>query len=91
MYFSMPSLRRSRHPLVRAFSLLLGVALVGVLLMFGLLVAGVLLVGGVVVLALRQWKHGRAPTTAAEVDATHKPAVLEGDFVVIRQGRPVTH
>ena len=28
MYFSIPSLRRSRHPLVRAFSLLLGVVLV---------------------------------------------------------------
>ena len=26
MYFSMPSMHRSRHPLVRALSLLLGVA-----------------------------------------------------------------
>lgn len=89
MHFSMPPLRRSRHPLVRAFSLLLGVALVGVLLMFGLLVAGILLVGGAVLLALRQWKHGRAPMTAEP--AAHKPAVLEGDFVVIHQGRPIAH
>jgi hypothetical protein len=91
MYFAMPSMRRPRHPLARALSLLLGVAVLGVLLVFGLVVAGVLLIGGVVLLAVRQWKHGRAPTTATEVDATHKPAVLEGDFVVIRQGRPVTH
>jgi hypothetical protein len=93
MYFSMPSMRRSRHPLVRAFSLLLGVALIGLLLIFGLAVAGVLLVGGAVVLALRQWKRGRAPApSSAAADAVHRPAVLEGEFVVIQQqGRPVPH
>ncbi len=94
MYFSMPSMRRSRHPLVRALSLLLGVALIGLLLIFGLAVAGVLLVGGALVLAVRQWKRGRAPVPSAEAaaDAAHRPAVLEGEFVVIQQqGRPVPH
>lgn len=92
MYFSMPSMRRSRHPLVRAFSLLLGVALIGLLLIFGLAMAGVLLVGGAVVLAVRQWKRGRAPAPSTAADAAHRPAVLEGEFVVIQQqGRPVPH
>lgn len=92
MYFSMPSMRRSRHPLVRVLSLLLGVALIGVLLIFGLVVAGVLLVGGVIVLAVRQWKHSRAPATPASPNAAHQPTVLEGEFVVIQQqGRPVPH
>ena len=92
MHFSIPSICRPRHPLVRALSLLLGVALVGVLLVFGLVVAGVLLVGSVVLLAVRQWKLGRAPVKPAAPNAAHhQPAVLEGEFVVIRQGRPVAH
>jgi hypothetical protein len=97
MHFSMPSMRpsmrRSRHPLARALSLLLGVAVIGVLLVFGLVVAGVLLVGGVVLLAVRQWRQGRTPAMkSAAADGTgSSPAVLEGEFVVIRQGRPVAH
>lgn len=91
MYFSMPSMRRPRHPLIRALSLLLGVALIGMLLVFGLVVAGVLLVGGGVLLAVRQWKQARAPAKPAVPNATHQPAVLEGEFVVIRQGRSVAH
>ena len=89
MHFSLPSMRRSRHPLARALSLLLGMALVGLLLVFGLVVAGVLLVGGIVLLAVRQWKQGRAP--AKPVASNAQPAVLEGEFVVIRHGRPVVH
>ncbi|RCS29757.1 hypothetical protein DEO45_11465 [Rhodanobacter denitrificans] len=88
MHFALPSLRRPRHPLARALSLLLGVVVLGVLLVFGLVVAGVLLVGGLVLLAVRQWKQGRM-LAASGVHA--RPAVLEGEFVVIRQGRPVAH
>jgi hypothetical protein len=92
MHFSMPPMHRSRHPLARILSLLLGVAVIGVLLVFGLVVAGVLLVGGIVLLAVRQWKQGRAPAMkSAATDAGSPPAVLEGEFVVIRQGRPVAH
>jgi hypothetical protein len=90
MYFRLPSPRRSRHPLVRALSLLLGIAMLGVLLVFGLALAGVLLVGGGLWLAWRQWK--RARLTPATPTRSNKPApeVLEGEFVVIRRG-PVAH
>ncbi|CAM5607516.1 hypothetical protein [Rhodanobacter lindaniclasticus] len=82
------SMRRPRHPLARFLSLLLGLAVIGESPVFGLVVAGVLLVGGVIVLAIRQWKQGSAKPAAT----THgQPAVLEGEFRVIRQGRPVTH
>ncbi|WP_426702064.1 hypothetical protein ACPPVV_03360 [Rhodanobacter sp. Col0626] len=91
MHFSMPSMRRSRHPLVRVISLLLGVALIALLLVFGLAVAGVLLVGGVILLAVRQWKQARVPAKSAAANAGHQPTVLEGEFVVIQQGRPVAH
>jgi hypothetical protein len=86
--------RRSRHPLARFLSLLLGLAVIGVLLVFGLVVAGVLLVGGVILLAIRQWKQGQAPATApagAAPGGKPQPAVLEGEFRVIHQGRPVPH
>ncbi|WP_158880106.1 hypothetical protein [Rhodanobacter sp. L36] len=85
----MPSLHRSRHPLVRALSLLVGVALIALLLVFGLVVASVLLVGGVVLLAWRQWKHGSMFAKSAAAKPSHTPAVLEGEFVVVQQGRPV--
>lgn len=91
MYFSLPSMRRSRHPLARALSLLLGVAVLAVLLVFGLVVAGVLLVGGIVLLAVRQWKQGRAPAKPVASSGNAQPTVLEGEFVVIQQGRPVAH
>ncbi|MBB6186555.1 hypothetical protein HDE77_000901 [Rhodanobacter sp. MP7CTX1] len=84
-------MRRSRHPLVRALSLLLGVALIGVLLVFGLVVAGVLLVGGGLLLAWRQWTRGRQINQTTTPGANHQPRVLEGEFVVIQQGRPVAH
>ena len=90
MYFSMSSMRRPRHPLARLLSLLIGLAVISVLLVFGLVVAGVLLVGGGVLLALRQWKLARR-VRPAQADSAHQPAVLEGEFVVIRQNRPITH
>jgi hypothetical protein len=88
MRFVLPPMRRPRHPLARALSLLLGLAVIGVLLVFGLMVAGVLLVGGGVLLAWRQWKLGRA---GARPGRPHQADVLEGEFTVIRQDRPVTH
>lgn len=85
MRFSLPLPRRSRHPLVRALSLLVGLAVVGVLMVFGLVVAGVLLVGGALVFALRHWSRKRP---AAPMGArAHKPEVIEGEFVVLRQTR----
>ena len=89
MRFTLPSPRRSRHPLVRALSLLVGVALVGVLLVFGLVVAGVLLVGGGVLLAVRHWT--RKGSAARPVAGARQPEVLEGEFVVLRQTGPAAH
>jgi hydrogenase maturation factor HypE len=89
MRFVIASPHRSRHPLARALSLLLGIAVVGVLMVFGLVVAGVLLVGGGILLGLRQWKRG---AVAGKVSSRpgHRPEVLEGDFVVLHQGRQAT-
>ncbi|WP_201314166.1 hypothetical protein [Dyella sp. EPa41] len=86
MRFSLPMPRRSRHPLVRALSLIIGLALVGVLMVFGLVVAGVLLVGGALVFALRQWSRTRAAVSPSARRA-HKPEVIEGEFVVLNQTR----
>ncbi|MGN6281253.1 hypothetical protein [Frateuria sp.] len=85
--FQLPS-SRSRHPLARALSLVVGIAVLGLMLVFGLVVAGVLLVGGGLWLALRQWNRARAVGRSAPAAGT-RPQVLEGDFVVLHEGRPV--
>ena len=89
MRFSMPMPRRSRHPLVRALSLIVGLALVGVLMVFGLVVAGVLLIGGSLVFALRHWSRSRA--TASVAGRPHQPEIIEGEFVVLDQRRHAVH
>ena len=89
MAFSLHSMRRPRHPLARALSLLLGLALLSLLLVFGLVVAGVLLVGGGVLLAWRYWTaRGRLHKPTAPRQG--HPQVLEGEFVVIQPGRTAT-
>lgn len=93
MRFVFPPIRRSRNPLVRALSLVLGLAVVGVLLVFGVVVLGVLMAGGLVFLAVRQWRLSRGGVTraAAQPAAPKDPNVLEGEFVVIRQNTPIHH
>jgi hypothetical protein len=95
MRFVFPPIRRSRNPLIRALSLVAGLALLGVLLVFGVVVLGVLVAGGLVFLAVRQWKLARAGLTgSARPSASRKakdPNVLEGEYVVIRQDHPVHH
>ncbi len=81
------SMRRPRHPIARFLSLLLGLAVIGVLFVFGLMVAGVLLVGGVILLAIRQWKQGYAPAKPAVETVKGQPTVLEGEFRVLQSGR----
>lgn len=88
MRFVLPASRRARHPLARALSVLLGLAVIGVLMVFGLVVAGVLLVGGLVLLAIRQWKMATRP---AAVRGTHRTETIEGEFVVLREGRGAAH
>ena len=86
MHFSLPMPRRSRHPLVRALSLIVGLAVVGVLMVFGLVVASVLLIGGALVFALRQWSRSRAAMSASG-RRQHQPEVIEGEYVVLHQTR----
>lgn len=86
MRFSLPMPRRSRHPLVRALSLLVGLAVVGVLMVFGLVVASVLLVGGALVFGLRHWSRLRAASPAS-ARSVHQPEVIEGEYVVLHQTR----
>ncbi|KJV37322.1 hypothetical protein [Luteibacter yeojuensis] len=96
MRFVFPPVRRSRNPLVRALSLVAGLALLGVLLVFGVVVLGVLVAGGLVFFAVRQWKLAAARANGAvgpqpQAARPKDPDVLEGEFVVIQQGRPVHH
>jgi hypothetical protein len=85
----LPLLHRRRNPLIQALSLVMGLIVIGVLMVFGLVVAGVLMVGGALWLAWRQWKRGSIARPAAR--AARQPEVLEGEYVVIRNSRPVAH
>lgn len=96
MRFVFPPIRRSRNPLVRILSVIAGLAVVGVLLVFGTIVLGLLVAGSVVFFAIRQWKlaragHGARRAGPSAASHTHAPDVLEGEFAVIQQGRPVHH
>ncbi|KAF1003714.1 MAG: hypothetical protein GAK28_04482 [Luteibacter sp.] len=96
MRFVFPPIRRSRNPLVRALSVIAGLAVVGVLLVFGTIVIGLLVVGSVVFFAWRQWKIARGgqvgPQAAPAAESRARdPNVLKGEFTVIQQGRPVHH
>ena len=86
----LPLLHRRRHPLAQALSVVLGLIVVGVLMVFGLVVAGVLAVGGALWLLWRQWKLSRAAVPGA-AKRERQPEVLEGEYVVIRNSRPVAH
>lgn len=90
MHLPVPPLRHPRHPLARLASVLLGLALFGLLLFFGLLAAGVLLVGGGALLLWRCWMRARQPASARASHAS-RPQVLEGEFVVVHSERPTTH
>jgi len=90
MHLPTSPLRHPRHPLARLVSVLLGLALFGLLLFFGLLAAGVLLVGGGALLLWRYWTRTRRPASAGTGQAS-RSQVLEGEFVVLRSERPPAH
>ncbi len=86
MHFALHAPRRSRHPIARALSVVIGLAVVGMLMVFGLMVAGVLVVGGVLLLAIRQWKQAGLPK-GQPAHRKAPPDVIEGEFVVLNQHR----
>jgi protein-S-isoprenylcysteine O-methyltransferase Ste14 len=88
MRIVLPLMHRRRHPLVQALSLVVGLLVIGVLMVFGLVMAGVLMVGGALWLVWRQWKRGGMARPAGKA---RQPEVLEGEYVVVRHSRPVTH
>jgi hypothetical protein len=89
MRIVLPLIHRRRNPFAQALSVIIGLAVIGVLMLFGLVVAGVLLVGGTLLLAWRQWKRSRI--VVGTQHAPHQPEVLEGEYVVIRHSDPVAH
>jgi hypothetical protein len=80
MTFTFSPVRRSRNPVMRALSLIVGLAVVGVLMVFGVVVLAVLVVGGGALLGWRQWKLRRQPGPAA---TAARGDILEGEFVVL--------
>ena len=81
---------RSRHPLLRALSALIGIVLVGAALVFGFFLVLGLAAVGAAIWAVRQFNKPAAPAATASVPprATAQPAsaggVIEGEFVVVR-------
>ena len=88
MRIVLPLMHRRRNPIAQAISLVVGLVVIGVLLVFGLAVAGVLMVGGALWLVWRQWKLHRV---SGSPRTERQPEVLEGEYVVIRDSRPVAH
>jgi threonine/homoserine/homoserine lactone efflux protein len=91
MRIVLPLMHRRRHPIAQALSLVLGLFVIGVLMIFGLVVAGVLMVGGALWLVWRQWKLARMAASPSASRKPHDPEVLEGEYVVVRQSRPMVH
>lgn len=89
MRYNLPPLRRARHPLTRIASGLLGMAAAAVMLVFGMVAIAVLLAGGALFVLWRYWNRGQPDATRSA--AAPAPKIIDGEFVVIRQGRPVSH
>lgn len=87
---SFPPSHRHRHPLARLISLVVGIALLGLMLVFGLVAAGVLLVGGGLWLALRRWQAMKAVGKQPASRHGRRHDLLEGDFVVLHRGGPAS-
>ncbi|MCQ4166105.1 hypothetical protein [Tahibacter harae] len=82
---------RTRNPLLRALSALLGVLIVGATLVFGFFVLVALAAIGAAVWAARQFgKSAERPAagTATPPPASPPPGVIEGEFVVVREPAP---
>lgn len=84
---------RTRHPLLRAFSALAGVLILGAALMFGFFLIVALVAVGALIWGVRQFGKPRAmaqSATASTARAT-PPGVIEGEFVVVREPASPRH
>ncbi|HWU52597.1 MAG TPA: hypothetical protein VN153_07240 [Tahibacter sp.] len=85
---------RSRHPLLRVLSALIGVVLVGAALVFGFFLVLGLAAVGAAIWAVRQFNKPASPAATASTPprTAAQPAsasgIIEGEFVVVRE--PVT-
>lgn len=79
-------LRRPRHRLLRVLGTLLGLALLAGLLAFGVVALLVLAAVGGVVWLVRQLRATPLPAEAAVGPSTAPDGVIEGEFVVVRDG-----
>ncbi|HSX60953.1 MAG TPA: hypothetical protein VLF18_12190 [Tahibacter sp.] len=83
-------LPRTRHPLLRALSTLLGLLVIGVTLVFGFFLVLGLAAIGAAVWAARQFAKrpdatGADPSPRAQADRPAPAGVIEGEFVVVRE------
>jgi hypothetical protein len=87
-------LPRTRNPLLRALSALLGVVVVGVTLVFGFfIVLGLAAIGGAIWAARRVGKPAATAETPFQSQQQQPPqagrpapaGVIEGEFVVVRE------
>jgi hypothetical protein len=81
-------LPRTRHPLLRALSVVLGLAVIGVTLVFGFFLVLGLAAVGATIWAVRQLGRSPAGNAAAPPPRPTPVGVIEGEFVVVRE--PVT-
>jgi hypothetical protein len=85
-------LPRTRNPLLRALSAMLGVLIVGATLVFGFFVLVALAAIGGVLWAARHFSRSGNSASAAQEPAQRSgqsspppPGVIEGEFVVVRE------
>ncbi len=77
---------RARHPLMRLFALVVGVAVLLVMLAFGFFAAVALAIGGAVFVLFNALRGTPQQRPARAAPAAQAPAgVIEGEFKVVRE------
>ena len=87
MYYTMFRIPRTRHPLLRIVSAVVGVLILAALVVFGFFAALALVTVGAVVWAVRQFtRPSQAPATSTRPQGPPPPpaGVIEGEFTVVR-------
>jgi hypothetical protein len=77
---------RARHPLMRLFAFVVGVAVLLVVLAFGFFAALALAIGGAAVVLFNALRTApQRPAPGATPAAPTPPGVIEGEFKVVRE------